>query len=549
MRARNVDNDLEVYAVAGAHTAILSLDFKKKPEDLLGLAYERKDKATGLRIWLEGQKCFKSIVPDPVPGQKYPTYLHPIQSLLWKDFTLAPGQSYIYKITPVLGKPAALRYGSPVEIEVTAEEEWNGTQGVYFNRGASGSQAYSEHFPPTKISAMDEATRERALTWLSRGLFEGLQAFISRARQGETLYGAFYEFHEPRTLALLKAAKSNGVTVRLVVDGKQYGDENRQAVRDAGISGLVETWRTKAKIPHNKFLVRCSAAGKAVELWTGSTNISEKGVFGQCNTGHAVKDAALAKLYQEYWADLKADPAPKDLVPEVMKLHGDVAADDLTDNAITAFFSPRDSCAMLDVYARLVRDAQELACGIFPFNVDQRFKDAFSTQKDFPRYVIVDKSANEFTANDKDLDIAVGAAISHPIDQWLQERSSGSLFYGGTDFVHNKLLIIDPLGNAPRIVVGSANLSEPSTNKNDENMLVLKGTTFAREADIYLTEFIRLFDSFSFREWLNRDPKDFNPFLEEGPGPNGATWVDRYFGKPEYLSYKRKLVFKNMVVG
>lgn len=548
MRSRNIDKDLEVYAVAGTHTAVLSFDWKTRPQGLLGFAVERKDVTTGFRIWLEGQKCFRSIIPDPVRGQKYPTHLHPVQSFLWKDFTLLPGRSYLFKITPVFGRPDALSYGEPTEVALTAEEEWNGRQGVYFNRGVSGSQSYSATFPAIKIEDMDASTRQRALRWLSRGLFEGLAAFIGRAQAGESLYGAFYEIHEPQTLQLLKAARNRGVTVRLVADGKQYGDRNKVAVRAAGATRLVKAWRTRAKIPHNKFLVRCSAAGTPIELWTGSTNISEKGLFGQCNTGHALKDSALAGRYLEFWTALEADPARADLAADVMRLQPDVAAADFADDSITAFFSPRDSTAMLDAYAALVANARELACGIFPFRVDQRFQQAFNAPKDFPRYVIVDKAANAFAANDRDLDIAAGSAIRHPIDQWLKERSAGSLFYGGTDYVHNKLLIIDPLGASPVVVVGSANFSEPSTDQNDENMLVLKGPAFAREADIYLTEFIRLFDHFNFRSWLDSSPADFKPFLEEGVQANGWTWVNKYFGNPEYLSYKRKVAFRNMVV-
>ena len=549
MRTRNITNDLQVYAVAGTHTAVLSMDFRSRPAGLLGLAFERKDLATGRLTWLEGQKCFRSIVPDPVPGQKYPTHLHPVQGLMWKDFTLQPGQRYRYKVTPVFGTPAALRYGPPTEVTVQAEAEWNGSQGVYFNRGVSGSQGYAEHFPPGKISAMKPADRERALLWLSRGLLEGLAAFIARAQPGEFLYGAFYEFSEPRSLALLKAAQARGVKLQLVLDGKQYGDSNRAAVAAAGMLRLVKTWRMKAKIPHNKFLVRCSAAGKPLELWTGSTNLSDKGVFGQCNTGHALKNAALSERYLTYWQALKADPTRAELMPVVMGLQADLAAARLPTNAVSSFFSPRASTAMLDVYADLVEGAQQLACGIFPFNVDGRFQSAFNAPKDFPRYVIVDKKADAFEANDRDLDVAAGAAIKSPVDQWLKEQSAASLFYGGTDYVHNKLLLVDPLGPQPVIVVGSANFSVPSTNANDENMLVFKGPAFRREADIYLTEFIRLFDHFNFRDWLNTPTKAaFEPFLEEAPSLTGWSWLNKYFDHPQYLSFKRKMVFKNMVV-
>ena len=548
MRARNIAADLEVYGVAGTHTAVLSFDFKTKPQGLLGFAIERRDQTTGKIIWLEGQKCFKSIVPNPVKGQKYPSFLHPIQSFMWKDFTLVPGCSYVFKITPVFGRPDQLQYGAPTLLTLAAEAEWNGKHGVYFNRGVSGSQSYSERFPAGKISAMDAATRERAFEWLSRGLLEGLRAFIERAKPGESLRGAFYEFHEPRTLALLKAARTRGVDVELVVDGKQYGTDNRAAVTKAGIAGMVKRWREHAKIPHNKFLVRSSGDGTPTEVWTGSTNISEKGIFGQCNTGHVVKGRSVGKKYLDYWKALKADPDRGTLVPNVMGLQADVAADTLASDEVTVFFSPRDSLAMLDAYAELVADAQSMACGMFPFNVDQRFQNTFNQPKDFPRYVIVDKSSERFTPNDTDLDVTEGAYIKNPIDQWVREKSAATLFYSGTDYIHNKLLIVDPLGNAPKIVVGSANLSQPSTTGNDENMLVLKGPAFMREADIYLTEFIRLFDHFDFRAWLNSHASEFKPFLEEGPAANGASWVDKYFDSAEYLSFKRKMVFKNMVL-
>ncbi len=47
------------------------------------------------------------------------------------------------------------------------------------------------------------------------------------------------------------------------------------------------------------------------------------------------------------------------------------------------------------------------------------------------------------------------------------------------------------------MITGSANFSEPSTKENDENMLLVKGDR--RVADIYLTEFNRIFNHYYFR--------------------------------------------------
>ena len=64
-------------------------------------------------------------------------------------------------------------------------------------------------------------------------------------------------------------------------------------------------------------------------------------------------------------------------------------------------------------------------------------------------------------------------------------------------YIHSKFLLMDPLGDDPIVVTGSANFSDASTNGNDENMLIIRGDR--RVADIYFTEFKRLFNHYYFR--------------------------------------------------
>ena len=63
-------------------------------------------------------------------------------------------------------------------------------------------------------------------------------------------------------------------------------------------------------------------------------------------------------------------------------------------------------------------------------------------------------------------------------------------------------MLIDPLGDDPLLITGSANFSDASTKNNDENMLVIRGES--RVADIYLGEFMRLFNHFYFRHVANQ---------------------------------------------
>jgi phosphatidylserine/phosphatidylglycerophosphate/cardiolipin synthase-like enzyme len=543
MRAKNSDNELEVYAVAGTNTVLLSMDMKNKPTGLLGFAIERKENKTGKRIWLYGQKCFASVIADPVAGQQYPTHLHPVQSFLWKDFTVEPNNSYTYKVTPVFGEPNKPEYGDYEELSVTTESHIKGKHGIYFNRGVSGSQSYAEKFGNERADKMTGTKQELAYAWLSRGLFEGLQDFIQSAEKGQQLRGAFYEFHFDKVLQELKAAEMKGVDVKIVYSGKSYKKENEDAISAAGIKSIADHFRDKeVNEPHNKFLVLCGADGKATKVWTGSTNISEKAIYGQCNTGHLVNDRTIAGKYLKYWNELYNNPDKKTLSKAVEDIQIDLADDEI-QKGMAVFFSPRKSLNMLQQYANLIKSANEMVCCIYPFNIDKKFQAVFKEDKPFIRYILLDthKSYNTFQTDDKDVEVTAGSYIKSPVDQWLRETSSGKLFYSGIDYVHNKIILIDALTDNPIAITGSANYSENSTMNNDENTLVIKGDT--RVADIYFTEFVRLFDHFSFREWLNKNKDDFKPFLDEQ-----GKWVDKYFDNDEYLSVKRKKVFKNMAI-
>jgi phosphatidylserine/phosphatidylglycerophosphate/cardiolipin synthase-like enzyme len=550
MRRKKTSSGLEMYAVSGTNTVVLSMDMKVKPADLLGFAFERVETKSKKRIWLYGQKFFRSVIPiaetdlKKVKGQKYPTHLHPVQSFLWKDFTAEPGTEYTYLITAYNGTPRNLQIYLTEEITIATEPHTKGKHGIFFNRGVSGSQSYAEQFGNQRPDAIaDKVEQERAYRWLSRGLYEGLLAFIASAQKGQKLRGACYEFHHPGTLLALKAAKKAGVDVNVVYDAKNYGPVNKAALKAIGTSSLVKKVRdNQVAQAHNKFFVLLDQDDTPISVWTGSTNISEKAIFGHCNTGHQITDSKIAAKYFEYWKLVYQNLDRKTYQSKVMSLQdgADRKASQMP-KGVSVFFSPRNTNDMLQAYADLVEGADEMVCCIYPFNIDKRFQQVFGEDKPYLRYILLDarRSYNEFKTNDRDVEVVAGSYIQSSIDQWAAEKSSGGLFEPGVDFVHNKIILIDPLGEVPTVISGSANYSENSTSKNDENTLIIKGDD--RVADIYFTEFVRLFDHFSFREWLAGHQKVFDPYLEED-----GKWVDKYFDSPDYLNVKRKLIFKNM---
>src|SRR5262249_23276016 len=100
-------------------------------------------------------------------------------------------------------------------------------------------------------------------------------------------------------------------------------------------------------------------------------------------------------------------------------------------------------------------------------------------------------------------------------------------------------LLIDPLSDDPLVCSGSANFSPDSLLQNDENMLLIRGDT--RVADIYMTEFDRIFRHFYFR------------YIANEVGAKGGeaaeivlAWTERWAGsyfKADSVKTNRRLMF------
>lgn len=109
--------------------------------------------------------------------------------------------------------------------------------------------------------------------------------------------------------------------------------------------------------------------------------------------------------------------------------------------------------------------------------------------------------------------------------------------------MHNKFFIIDPLTDKPVVVTGSANFSANSIRNNDENSLLIKGDP--RVADIYLTEFDRLFVHFwprylsTIEKKDNKKPQGFSKPLDET-----FTWYNEYYDMTRFQAKRKQLFIK-----
>ena len=525
-RSRSV-RGIRAYAVCGVNTvsfALTATEFARK--GLLGFCVERAAEG-GPFLWMQGFKVFRSLVPDPQPADQVSTYSHPIQALVWDDFTLRADTSYTYRFHPMRGTPAKPRRNAPITIAIHTEPLHAGVHDVVFNRGVASSQAYQRRFAGLAPDAQPTPElRQQALDWLSRDLDDVLLELIRGSAPGESLHGAFYEFNYRPVLDELVAAANRGVDVKLVVDFKatEGGPRvpNEAAIAAAGFpAGVIVPRRARVSaIAHNKFLV-LSSGGTATTVWTGSTNLTMGGVHGQSNVGHLVRDPATAAAFTAYWQLLATDPGggssdtagDKRVKNAAFKAQVAALSPAPSDRAgvaagITAVFSPRPDLGALNLYAQLIgQDTRSLACATFAFGIAQEIQDAAAAgTPDGPlRFFLLETRGKATVRLDASRNVyqAWGSELDHPLGRWVAERSTRELGLNRhVAFIHDKFLLSDPLGADPIVVTGSANFSRASTTENDENMIIIRGDT--RVADIYFTEFNRLFFHYYFRSVVQR---------------------------------------------
>jgi hypothetical protein len=580
MRTRKTAGGVSVHAISGTYVAMLGMDAEAGAKDgLLGFAIERIDRTETEQYWLSGMRTFKPVYPNPPRGSLVSTHEHPIQDFLWSDFTAKPAHEYVYRVVPVRGKPKKLEYGVPVEVHVQTERPGHATHSVYFNRGVIGSQAYAREFDDKDPRDLKGAEQKRAYAWLSRGLFEAMRDFLRRASgPAWGLRAAVYEFSYDPIVAEFGAAQKRCKDVKIVYDARVKTSKGKPDATEAARVALTESRlkkyglktagiakarvTTPTAIAHNKFVVLLRD-GDPVAVWTGSTNFTESGIFGQSNVGHVVEDPTVAAGYLAYWKRLHGDPDVPTLRSSNAAVNPDLGPLP-PPRGISPIFSPRlhdaQNHTMLDWYAGAMDSTARLMCFTAAFGVNQVFLAVLRTPAqatDALRYLFLEQwgvNAKLAAATKADLEknrhnqVAVGGYLAGDVlheylkDRWAAERANP--LSQNVRYTHTKYMLVDPLGDDPIVVSGSANFSDASTVTNDENMLVIRGDT--RVADIYLGEFMRLWRHYGYRTIANAKA-DAVTGAEHGYEPNylaeTPAWAEGFYRKGT-LEEQRRLTFR-----
>jgi phosphatidylserine/phosphatidylglycerophosphate/cardiolipin synthase-like enzyme len=586
----------QVFAVTGTNTVSFGIDFQgANTQGLLGFGLERIDKAENQDFFTFGFKVFPSVIKNPDEKTVVKTNDHPIQSFVTDDFTAKPGHEYEYLFHPLKGQPKNLdRSARPIPIKVRTEPQFSDLEhDVFFNRGVASSQAYTREFnnrSPSHLDATDPAEAKRAREWLSRQLDDAILKFIGNAKKNDTLLCCFYEFRYEPVVQALKDAIDRGVDVKIIIDAKvnettdKNGkvhesfprEENLRMIKKVKIpaGNIIKREAKPNDIAHNKYMVLLKGKSqKPAEVWTGSTNISDGGIHGQTNVGHWVRNGDVAAHYQAYWELLSNDPGPAAGADaagsraENKKLRDAVEALLETPKAfadlktgVTPIFSPRSGPGVLDMYARMVDEAKGLSCITLAFGISEAFKNLLSDNKTDSHitFFLLEKedkpnprSKKKFVGLSAKNNVykAWGSFLREPLYQWAKETNAGALGLNQhVSYVHSKFLLMDPLSKDPMVVTGSANFSAASTNDNDENMIAVRGNQ--RVADIYFTEFNRLFYHYYFRSVQEQTKRMLSQKDKERSDKQSLflveddSWLKAY--KAGSLKHKRIDIFTGM---
>src|SRR5215216_696477 len=334
----------------------------------------------------------------------------------------------------------------------------------------SGSTALPQNVPTSvngsgawwEVYFTDPLTVNNPQDW--QGSIEG--RLIDKINAAQTsIHIASFEFNLTPVAQALIAARQRGVDVRWVTD-----DENGLAadkdpdrgqfalLQGAGIEVHADD---RSALMHNKFWI---FDGETV--WTGSTNVTESGVFKQNNNTIVIQSPQLAAIYenefQEMWNGQFGPKSPSQIEQQTISVNG---------TPIQVVFTSEDHAIAESIIPVVNTATQSIRFLAFSFT-------------DFPlAEAMIQRAQN-------------GVDVAGVFEKVGSDADSAELktLYcaqipvrrdGNSAFMHNKVIVVD----SRYVITGSLNFSTNAEKSNDENVIILDNPDIAK---LYLQDFDRI---------------------------------------------------------
>ncbi len=290
-----------------------------------------------------------------------------------------------------------------------------------------------------------------------------------------SIHIASFEFNLTPVAEALIDAKKRGVDVRWVTDD-EHGLEADEEPGHGQFEMLMEEGievkdDDRSALMHNKFWI---FDGQTV--WTGSTNITENGIFKQNNNVIVLQSKKVAEIYErefdEMWNGKFGPRSPSTLDQQSVKVNG---------TPIQVLFASEDG--VIENIIPYVENAQSSV----------RFL-AFS----FTDYPLAKSMIDRANAG---VDVAgvfekVGSETEYAELRTLLCAGVPVRQDGNPSFLHHKLIVVDDR----YVITGSLNFSTNAEESNDENLIIVDNPDIAK---LYIEEFERVWNQGS-----DPDPKE-----------------------------------------
>jgi len=280
------------------------------------------------------------------------------------------------------------------------------------------------------------------------GVDDALLRFLERAER--SIHGAFYELQLPRAAEVLIAKHAAGVEVALVSDSHYEDRDALQACIQAGIPVVLDE---RSAYMHNKFCVVDGA-----RVWTGSTNITENGMFKNNNNAVIVASERLAANYTTEFEEMFQRRRFGKGGPTATPFPGLV----VDGTALECYFAPEDHVRreIIDEINAADATIEFMAFSFTSSDIAQamarRIRDGVAVRGLFEKRM---------------------AGAAHSRDEYLAERGARVYLDANPHTMHHKAIIID----GETVITGSYNFSQAAETKNDENVLVIHSPDIAQQ--------------------------------------------------------------------
>lgn len=498
----------------------------------------------------------------PKSGDHRPSREWPFQRFNWTDHVADVGNKVRYRVTAMIdtgnGRPYSKGPRSAWTKWMTLAADAGGNFSCYFNRGLVLSQFVARYLKEKKLSPRKFKDQlQKSVDPKFRGFLEGdlgarLTNVLRDAKNKEgQLHAALYELGDEK---LENAIIALGSKLHLILaNGSDRVDGNARArkhLNDAGFITIDRMLKSQG-LGHNKFLVLSGANGPRA-VWTGSTNWSTTGLCTQINNALLIEDRRVAQHYRKQWSALesasppKLDPAgfPKKLVATNDKPHSFAIGRAKAEIWFTRTSNGGDMKALRNIIASARDSILFLMFTPGKAGLHTLAAQRANEKQMYVRGVVSNLGTTKADNNKNVLEINVISSEQHfkpdyytvvqpqsvevALGPWIAEVTRKDfLSQIGHAIVHSKVLVIDALSQEPIVVTGSHNFSAPASEKNDENLVIVRGHKQLSIA--YATHVMSVYQHYRYRSYVRE-------MLAQGKKPWSYLDDNDYWLKAELKS-------------